>query len=589
MAHPSAYKNFTETDFDAIKTSLKNHLQSQDVFKDFDFEGSAINVLLNVLAYNTQYNAYYLNMLASEKFISHAQKRESVVGLANNIGYVPRSSISATAVFSFTVTPDDGYTDPITIPAETTFTSTIDGVTYDFLTTSPHVATINGDGKYVFTDVEVKQGRKFTHKYLVDATTKFFQLPNTGIDTSRITVTVKPSVLAATGTVFALYDNFALLDDTSEVFFIQETFNQLYEVYFGDGVIGVAPQPGNQIVVDYYVCAGTAPNGARVFVLDDEVTGISTVQFDEVTAAFGGADIESIDSVRLSAPSNYSTQNRAVNTSDYYTIVKRISPDVVYVNIWGGEEMIPAQYGKVFISVMGEGGETISQTEKDLIKTTLKKYYTIMSIFPEIVDPQKLYIKLNLEVKYNSATMHSSVSQIQADVLAYIDDFETDELSDFDVQFRQSKFLTGVDASSVDIISSGLTKTVYYNISDFIGSSTITYNQAIVEGSITSTEFTYLDFVNCKFADAGGSLNIVRYNTDTNQTDTVQLGVGTINYTTGLITYNEPDSSFYSIYVATDADIRIYVEVEDVDIVAKNNTVLLIDPADITLEMVNVV
>lgn len=587
MAHPIAYKNFTETDFEEIKNSLKTYLRNQDTLKDFDFEGAAINVLLNLLAYNTQYNAYYLNMMASEKFISHAQKRESVVGLANNIGYVPRSRKSSTAIVSFTVTPDGGFTDPITLPKDLTFTSTIDGITYDFLTTTTHVATISGDGKYYFTDIELKQGRKFTHKYLVDQNTKFYTLPNIGIDTDRLTVTLKSSPLASSGDVFTKFDNFTQLTDTSQVFFVQETYNQLYEIYFGDGVVGIAPQPGNQIVVDYYVCSGDESNGARTFVLDDEVSGIDSIEFTEITAAYGGADIEGIESVRLSAPSNYVTQNRAVVAADYETIIKRIAPDVAFVNVWGGEDANPPQYGKVFISVMGEGGVIVTQTVKDQIKNELRQFYTIMSIFPEIIDPKRLYIELGLTVKYNSNTMHTTVSQIQSAVMSYIGTYTNTELSKFGATFRESKFISGIDDSSSDIISSNINTRLYYNISDFITTSTISFNQAIATGSIDSTEFTYNGFTNCKFDDNVGSLSIVRFNNQTNSNDVIHSSVGTVDYTTGTIVYTEPNTSFFSIYTATNNEIKIYAKTSDVDIEGVNNTVLLINNQDVTVDMVN--
>lgn len=592
MAEQFSYKNFSETDIDLIKESLKSHLRNQDEFKDFNFEGSAINVLMNLLAYNTQYNAYYVNMLASESFISHAQKRESVVGLANNLGYVPRSRRPASAVLSFEITPDVGYTNPITIPKDAKFTAEIDGVTYSFLTTSASVATINTNGVYVFNDVEIKQGRKFTHRYIVDSSTKFYAIPNKGADTERISVQVHPTPESVDFVSYTKFTNLTELTNLSTVFFVQETYNQQYEIYFGDNVLGVAPAIGSEIVIEYYISDGALANNAQVFSLDEEVTGVSSIEFTSITQSLGGAEIESIESVRLAAASNYVAQNRAVTVNDYDTIIRKLYPDIVNISVWGGDTATPRQYGKVFISVLRENNQFVTDRVKQNILTEIRNNYSVLAVIHEIVDPVRLYLELDVSAYYDIAKLtNTSIGQITNDIKVAIADYASTELSKFNAKYLESRLLPIIDNSSVAIESSGVNVRFYFRFSDIISynnPNTITFAQSIQVGSVITSSLNFGGIQDCIIIDNTGILAVYQFNNLTGKYDIlINSNVGTVNYDTGTMSYTSNDVTVTDIFRNSSADIKVYARPVMNDVIGKNDTILLLNQADVTVELLN--
>lgn len=592
MADLISYKNFSETDFELIKDSLKSFLRNQDEFKDFNFDGAAINVLLNLLAYNTQYNAYYVNMLASESFITHAQKRESVVGLANNLGYVPRSVRPASSILSFKVIPDSGYTSPIQIPKDTKFTTEIDGKSYQFLTTISTVANIQSNGTYVFNNIEVKQGRKFTHRFTIDGVSKFYTLPNKGVDTSRITVYIKPNVNSTTSVEYTLYDTITTLDSTSRVFFIQETYNELFEIYFGDGILGSQPEIGNQIVVEYYISDGAEANNAKVFSLDDEVTGLDVVEFTSIEPSVGGSNIESIDSVRLSAASNYVSQNRAVSSDDYISIIRKLYPDIVDISVWGGEDATPKQYGKVFISMLRENNQFITEYMKTDILNKIKASYSIVALSIEIVDPVRIYLKTNIKAYYDATTLDTtSLGQLKMDVLNAVKSYASTELSKFNAQFFESRVVSVIDNSSQHIQSNHITTQMYVKLTDIINyknPNTITFNQAISTGSVVSTEFTFSGNSQCIFKDNSGLLSVYAFDPISGYYNIlIQNSVGTVNYSTGTITYTSVDTTIMNIFENATKEVYISASPLDNDVVGKNDNIVILNESDIAVELVN--
>lgn len=592
MAEQFSYKNFSETDIDLIKESLKSHLKNQDEFKDFNFEGSAINVLMNLLAYNTQYNAYYVNMLASESFISHAQKRESVVGLANNLGYVPRSRRPSTAVLSFEITPDSGYTNPITLPKDAKFTAEIDGVSYPFLTTSAAVASINTNGVYVFADIEIKQGRKFTHRYVVDESTKFFALPNKGVDTERISVKVHSTPNSIDYVEYQKFTNLTQLTDLSVVFFVQETYNQQHEIYFGDNVLGVAPAIGNEIVIEYYISDGALANNATVFSLDEEVTGVSSIEFTEIVQSLGGAEIESTDSVRLAASSNYVSQNRAVTVNDYDTIIRKLYPDIVNISVWGGDTATPKQYGKVFISVLRENNQFVTERVKQNILTEIRSNYSVLAVVHEIVDPVRLYLELDISAFYDTAKLtNTSIGQISNDIAVAVSNYASTELSKFNAKYLESRVLPIIDNSSVAIESSGVDVRFYFKFSDIISynnPNTITFAQAIQVGSVITSELTYGGVPNCIIIDNNGILAVYQFNNTNGKYDIlINSNIGTVNYASGTLSYTSNDVTVVEIFRTSTVDIKVYAKPSMNDVIGKNDTILLLNQSDVTIELLN--
>lgn len=531
------YKNFTETDFEQIKESLKDHLKSQDTFKDYNFDGSAINVLLNLLAYNTQYNAYYLNMMASEKFLNSAQKRESVVGSANNIGYIPRSPKSSVTYLSFDIVPNTGYNDAITIPKDTKFTTQIDGTTYNFLTTESLTLAKNSiSGLYEVRELEAKEGRKFTHKFLYDGSTKYFKLPNGSIDTSRIVVKVKPNQYSTdeNSREYSYYNSILNLDSESEVYFIQEVENKKYEIYFGDGILGKALSPNNQIVVEYYVTSGVLPNGATTFTLADEFTGLESISNLTATRASFGADIESTDSVRNSAKISRQAQDRTVIPSDYISVVRALIPTLTSLSVWGGEDATPKVYGKVFLSGIKENFLNLTPLEKRQALSKLSNEYSVLGITPEFVDAKLFNLEINSLIDIDIRSQKSQ-QQFRADITSKI-------ISDLIPQLQ--KFQTNIYESRVEEVINSVDKYILSNKTYFrqyaalneqiqtrrIGG--IYYPVGIKQNSIESNDFTYNNVVS-RLIDNGESVDLVSIDGSL-----VKSNVFTINHSTGFIKEN---------------------------------------------------
>lgn len=583
MVDQVQYKQYSELDFEKIKSSLKTHLKSQDILKDFEFEGSTLNVILNLLAYNTQYNSYYLNMLASEKFISTAQKRESIVGAANNIGYVPFSRKSSTAYLSFTINADAGYTSSILLPKNLQFSSTIDGVSYTFLTTQP-ITVIPSSGVYTVTNLEVKEGRFFKYKFNITATDKFLTIPNTGIDTSRLSVFVKQSSTANT-VEYTKYTSLTDLQSTSEVYFTQETSNGLFQLYFGDGIMGKALSTGNEVSVEYFVTEGSTPNGAKLFSLDGDATGLTSINFTSISPASSGAMAESIDSIRISAPTNYQAQNRAITELDYETLVKQIYPDAKQVSAVGGEKATPKQYGKVLISILKDDLNILSDKDKSTIVNALNTKYSALTIFPAIVDPYIIHTYINVEVKY----ANTGITEQQVNTLVFnkIKMFASTDLNSFKYTLRKSKFEAMVDAVSPAILSNTTKFILYINTNDTIISSksnVLLYNQPILANTLSSSSFTYKSIQNCQFLDLDGvGYASLYYKANNGDIVLVSPNMLSIDYLNGIVTYIDPTYSFYKLALDNASGIKISVEPESDDIKASDNFVIFAQDADINV------
>lgn len=572
-----SYKNFTETDFETIKDSLKNHLKSQDIFKDFDFDGAAINVLLNLLAYNTQYNAYYLNMNAGEKFISHAQKRESVVGLANNLGYVPRSASSPITHVSFDIIPDEGFTDLITIPRNTKFTTVIDGVTYFFLTTEATVHQYDEDTeRYHVTELELREGRFFTHRYVKTLGEKFYEIPNKNVDISRLKVYVKDNEFAPDNSKveYVPYGTIVDVSADSNVYYVQEVDNNKFQIYFGDGVLGKTPIEGNQIIIEYYVTSGAAANGANLFTLDDEFTGLSDIENLTATRASFGADIESTEEVRVNASNNYSTQNRAVVAKDYEYIIKRLIPEISDVSVWGGENAVPKQYGKVFISAIKENSQSLTVIEQETILRELQNNYSVLAITPEFSQTNIVNLILDvLVIKKSSADIGNL--ELRSLITNALKDNVVNELSKFNANVYESRVEEVVNDSSNQIASNRTRFRMYYNLVEKILINTtnkIVFPTSIQAGSIVSNNFTFSGQTECVIKDnADGTMDIVK------GTDIILENAFTVNYTTGEIKQNVTSLLFNLAQL----NVRIIASPLNIDVNLTANNIARVNDSDI--------
>ena len=459
MAGANSNIQVTDLDFNNIKTNLKTFLQSQDVLKDYNYEGSALNVLLDILAYNTQYNAYYTNMVANEMFLDTALLRSSVVSQSKILNYTPRSAIAPSATIKLQI--GNVTTASLTLPKFTPFISeAIDGVTYSFVTSGAHTVNTNLTTNIaLFEDIEIKQGLTSTLSYTVDDTTNpkyIFEIPETTVDSSTLTVTVQVSSANNYSATYTPATNYLTLDGNSEVYFLQESLSGTYQVYFGDGILGKKLSNGNIVNLSYIVTQGTASAGANSFVIMSTVGGFSNTTTTSITAASQGGGKESIESIKFQAPKSFAAQGRAVSKNDYITAIQQ--NDLGYsfdaVSVWGGEENIPPIYGQVFVSIKPAGAYNLTATQKQRIISDVINPISVVTVTPTIVDPDYTYLKLVVNLVYDQTKTSQSSSQIAEGVKTAIQNFGNNTLNTFNSTFNSYDLLTAVQNYSPAILSS---------------------------------------------------------------------------------------------------------------------------------------
>lgn len=566
----SDYKNFTETDFEKIKNSLKTYLQSQDKLKDYNFDGSGMTVLLNILAYNTQYNAYYGNMLASEKFLNRAQKRKSVVELANNYGYVPYSAKSAKSYLSFNINVVSGYNSIITIPKDTKFVSVVDDVEYQFFTTK-NTAIQPQAGTYSVSNLEVAEGRKFTHRFSVDAASKFYTIPNANVDIDRISVYVKSSPSVNEMTEYSYYENINNIDSESTVYFIQETDNSRYEIYFGDGVLGKELSIGNQIIIEYYVCSGSSGNYISDFSLEDSIDSVVSIGQISATSSLGGAEQESIESIKLSTKKSYRSQNRAVVTDDFYDKIKSIIPDIKDVIVWGGEEETPKQYGKVFYSVVFDDFSTLSVTQDSRIKRELQTNYMVKGITPEFSSPRYSNLEIDISIKLKSSSSLTTQEVISLATSGVMEEYSP-ILNSFGVGVYESIVESYINNLSTSITSSTVRFRMYKKFTDaFISNTTnsITFPVIGKRDSFYSGVFTFQG-INYQLITSNDVVYLK------NLLNLSETSVGTYSLDTVTI---QNSQLLYSMMIGTSPN--LYISPLDSDIIITKNNIVKLESSDI--------
>ena len=466
--------NFTNLDFDQIKNSLKDYIQSNSDFTDYDFEGSNLSTILDVLAYNTYITSYNANMISNEVFIDSATLRENVVALARNIGYIPRSKKSSRASVTFFVDISSVSPTPANLTLKAGPVATTGGRFngQSFVFGIPEDITVSViDGIATFSDIEVYEGSYLSQSYVYSTRNPFqkFILPNVGIDLDSLVVTVRPSIDSSVSTKYSrqdeLFDSITktTINENSNIYFIQEAEGEQYEVIFGDGVFGKALEDGNIVEMTYIVTSGSDGNGINNFTFSGSVSyvrnsveifvtnGISLIS--STLPSSGGESIESIDSIRKYAPQLYSTQNRALSASDFEVLIpNKIYPETESISVFGGEELVPPQYGKVFISIKPRNGDFIPNLIKENIKRNLRRY-SVAGIVPEILDLKYLFIETNSKVYYNTNLAPNAAfvsSKVQRDLTAYA---ESSELNKYGARFKYSRFLKVIDSSHESVTS----------------------------------------------------------------------------------------------------------------------------------------
>jgi hypothetical protein len=458
MAGANSNIQMTDLDFNTIKENLKTYLKSQDTLQDYNYEGSALSVLLDVLAYNTQYNAYYLNMVANEMFLDTALARDSVVSQAKLLNYIPHSAIAPSATINLTVT---GVTQPqLTLPRFTNFLSeSIDGINYNFVTTDDTITEVNlATNEAYFANVEIKQGIPASFNYTVNNSnnpTSKFQLPEPNVDTTTLQVLVQQSSSNSSFETYTKASSFVSLNSGSLVYFLQEGLGGNYEIYFGDNILGKKLVDGNIVRVSYLTTSGTAAAGANNFVLMDTIQGYSTASINGVIAATKGSDRETIDSIKFQAPKAYSAQNRAVSKEDYITAIQQNNLGYSFdaVNVWGGEDNDPPSYGSVFISLKPTGAYTFTQTQKEKLVNDVIKPISVLTVVPKIVDPDYTYLQLTANVLYDPKKTNLTTTQLQSNIKTAIANYANTALNTFNSTFSVTDFNEVVKNTNQSIVA----------------------------------------------------------------------------------------------------------------------------------------
>lgn len=591
--------NISDLDFDQIKSNLKTFLQSQAEFSDYDFEGSGLSILLDLLAYNTHYLSFNANMLANEMYLDSADIRKNIVSLAKMLGYTPTSSKSPTASIDITVNNASGTS--ITMAKGTVFTTTVGGTSYQFVTNASHTITPS-NGVYKFSSIPIYEGTLTTFRYTVNTSDpdQRFIIPSNRADTSTLKVSVQNSSSDSTTSTYTKATGLTNLDSTSQVYFLQEVEDNKFEIYFGDGITGKSLSDGNIVILEYVVTNQTEANGASTFTLTGDIGGFSNVTIATVSNAQGGSTPQTNESVRFNAPLQYSRQDRAVTTSDYETLVQQVYPNAQSVSAWGGEDDETPQYGVIKIAIKAASGSTLTTATKESIKTELQKY-NVASVRPEIVDPETTSILLTSTIKFDEKTTTKSADTLKSNVITTLTNYNTDTLQKFDGVFRYSKVTGLIDDTDSSIVSNITTLRIRKSFTPTLNSSTRydiyfrngLYNphsghKAEQGGILSSTGFKINgDTSTIFFLDDDGQGNVRRYSFSGATRVYANNTQGTIDYTTGQITINSLNvASIENIRGSSSTVIELTVQPNSNDIIPVRDQILEIDTANsnITVE-----
>ena len=602
MATNTRRLKVTELDFDDIKTNLKTFLKAQTEFKDYDFEGSGMSILLDTLAYNTHYLAFNANMLANEMFLDSSSLRSSVASHAKTLGYEPRSATASKAVVDVVLTTTSATK---TMPAGTAFTTTVDGVSYQFVTIADVTSSIVGN-IVTFKDTDVYEGTYVTTKYTVntsDASQRFLLADNRA-DTTTLTVKVQNSSTDTTSTTYTKATDITQLTATSTVYYLQEVENGRYEIYFGDGVVSNAMADGNIVQLNYVVTNKTAANGASSFSSPSAIDGVTNILVSTIANASGGAEPESIASIKLQAPLDYSSQGRAVTTDDFKVYTKKLFANTQTVSVWGGEDgsydtstgvSDTPEYGKVFISIKSTTGQNLTTAQKNQLISDLGKY-KVSSVTPVIVDADTTFLILGISFAFDSSATTSDKTDLEALVNTTVSNYNTTDLLNFNNPFRHSKLTGLIDDTDTSILNSTVTVTMSKlvtpilntNSSYTVGFNNTLYNpvsgyNAAAGGIIASTGF-FLGGTTEYFFDDDGTGNLrIYYEVEAVRTY-YDTEAGTVDYLNGIVKINPLSiTSVGSVDGATSTRFRMTAIPNSNDIVPVRNQILEIDTTNTTI------
>ena len=575
----------TELDFDDIKNNLKTYMKNQTEFTDYNFEGSGLSTIIDLLAYNTHYLAMNANMAVNEAFLDTATLRSSVVSHAKTLGYTPRSARAPVAYVDVTLNSFTGGS--ATIAKGTKFTTKVNDSTYGFVVNSAQtVSPVNGITRFV--NLPIYEGTLVTAKYTVDSANldKKYMVTDARADTTTLKVSIQNSVSDTTLTTYSLATDISQVTKTSDVYFLQEVEDGKFEVYFGDGVVGSKPTDGNIVILEYIVTNKDKANGASVF-SGTSVGGESDITVATLVSASGGAEPETMESIKYNAPLDYSSQGRAVTTQDYKTIVPQVYADTKAIQVWGGEDNNPPRYGQVYLAIKTQSGINLTQAQKDSIVKLLDGY-NIASVRPTIVDPETTKLRLTSNVKFDSKSTTNTATSIETIVTNVLTTYNNSDLQNFDGVFRFSKLSRLIDASDNSILSNITTLKIEKTIKPVLNTSSqyiLDYSNALYNphsghnatmgGIVVSTGFTIAGNSNTIFIDDDGNGNIRTYYLVGGTSRTyLNNTAGTVDYSTGLVTLPSLTITGTS---NSDGTVSVVVQPKSNDVVPVRNQLLEID------------
>jgi len=582
----------SELDFDKIKANLKTFLQSQTQFQDYDFEGSGLSILLDVLSYNTHYLSYIANMGMNEMYLDSADIRKNIVSLAKMLGYTPTSPRAPRASVDILINGATGSS--VTMQKGTIFTTTVETVDYQYVT-NEDITITPVDGIYKFNNVTLYEGTLVTFKYTYDVndTDQKFVIPSAFVDTSTLKVTVQNSNTDTTQAVYSLVGGYNSVASDSKVFFIQEGSSNKYEIYFGDGVTGKKLEDGNVIILEYVITNTVNSNGASKFALSGNVGGFTNVTITTESNSSGGAIGETNESIKFNAPLQYSAQDRAVTATDYETLVKSIYPNALSVSAWGGEDDETPQYGVVNISIKAKSGSTLTDTTKADIVTQLRPF-NVASVRPVIKDPETTSVLITSNVKYDAKATAKTADTIKADVIDKLIAYNASTLQKFDSVFRFSKVTGLIDETDESILSNITTVKIRKNLTPILLTKfkynvyfrNALYNPheghlASAGGILSSTGFKIDGNDNECFFDDDGAGNVRLYYLASGVKSYLNSKQGTIDYKAGSITIDSLNiESITNIGGKTSTIIQLTVKPSSNDVVPVRDQIVEIDVAN---------
>jgi hypothetical protein len=602
MASNTKRINYSELDFDQIKTNIKDYMRGQSKFSDYDFDGAGLSVLIDVLAYNTHYNALYTNFALNEMFLDSASKRESVVSLSKMLGYSPRSAKSARAYLNLYIAPiSPTATLPtnVTLPKLQPFSSTIDGVTYTFYNLEEVTANYTGT-RYEFNNLELVEGSPLSYRYEVAYGQKII-IPNQYADISTLKVQVQEASSSDKFTTFYPASSIVELESTSNVYYVKEIDNGLYEVYFGDGIVSSGVELGNVVHIDYFVSRMGSANGCRTFTFNGSTTlPSSRPNITLISPAAGGEAPETLDSIKYNAPRLYAAQNRAVTPDDFKSLIYSKYPNIASVAVWGGEDNDPPIYGKTFICVKPSNALALTSSQKTEIINTVLKTRSVVSITPELLDPEFINIAVNTTIYYNARETTKTSRELQTEVLNTIKKYNTDELQRFDGMMRFSKLSRLIDMCDPAIVSNITTiylrRTIVpkYGISAEYKINLINpiYSEGVPEEAISSTGFYITGDSRIHYLEDDGVGNLVLFYHGSSETSAtsgsyvnhivVNPKIGTVDYASGKITISNLNISA----LVSGTEFELLIKPQSNDVISAYTQIAQIDENYITVNSI---